>query len=457
MSRLDDPRSQFNINAGEPLLDDYSVRESEQQPEGRATFFSSVANLSNAILGAGLLALPYGFAAAGWVVTIALLVVAGAASAFTMHLLTLVSREVDGPATFFALAKKALPPRSVGLIDVSVVIMCFGLACSYVIVFSTLFPSAIERIVGHETILKAHPVDLLSRQLWVGVGVLTVAPLAFQESFENLQFTSALGVIFVAYGSAMVLVYWAGLWGAASCGDDDELDCARPKRLHKVELDRGFGPLTALSIVIFAFTAHAQVLGIANELKGYTQRKMDAVATCSIGVCGALYVAVGMAGYATFGADVSSDLLESYPGSEEAVVVSRLGFSALVSFSYPLMCKPARDSFLSLVEHGSFGVAAGARLSDAATGPPLRRRYVAGFTLSFLAGTWLVAAVVRDLGVILGLIGATCSTFVAFIIPPLVFVKTHPEPSAKKSAATAVLVSGALLMPTMVAATFVGA
>ncbi|KAH8096451.1 hypothetical protein JL720_3823 [Aureococcus anophagefferens] len=421
MSRLDDPRSQFNINAGEPLLDDYSVRESEQQPEGRATFFSSVANLSNAILGAGLLALPYGFAAAGWVVTIALLVVAGAASAFTMHLLTLVSREVDGPATFFALAKKALPPRSVGLIDVSVVIMCFGLACSYVIVFSTLFPSAIERIVGHETILKAHPVDLLSRQLWVGVGVLTVAPLAFQESFENLQFTSALGVIFVAYGSAMVLVYWAGLWGAASCGDDDELDCARPKRLHKVELDRGFGPLTALSIVIFAFTAHAQVLGIANELKGYTQRKMDAVATCSIGVCGALYVAVGMAGYATFGAD------------------------------------PARDSFLSLVEHGSFGVEAGARLSDAATGPPLRRRYVAGFTLSFLAGTWLVAAVVRDLGVILGLIGATCSTFVAFIIPPLVFVKTHPEPSAKKSAATAVLVSGVLLMPTMVAATFVGA
>ena len=121
------------------------------------------------------------------------------------------------------------------------------------------------------------------------------------------------------------------------------------------------------------------------------------------------------------------------------------------------MCKPARDSFLSLVEHGSFGAAAGARLGDAATGPPLRRRYVAGFTLSFLAGTWLVAAVVRDLGVILGLIGATCSTFVAFIIPPLVFVKTHPEPSAKKSAATAVLVSGALLMPTMVAATFVGA
>ena len=85
---------------------------------------------------------------------------------------------------------------------------------------------------------------------------------------------------------------------------------------------------------------------------------MDAVAVVAVGACLALYVCVGMAGYATFGRDVSSDLLENYPGSEEAVVVSRLGFSALVSFSYPLMCKPARDSFLSLVEHGALPGAA---------------------------------------------------------------------------------------------------
>ena len=150
--------------------------------------------------------------------TIGLLVASGAASAFTMHLLTSVARDIAGSeATFFLLAQKALPPRCVGLIDVSVVVMCVGLACSYIIVFSTLFPSALERIVGHETILKAHPVDLLSRQLWVGVGVCSVAPLAFQKSFENLQFTSALGVIFVAYGSAMIIVYWAGIWGAESC------------------------------------------------------------------------------------------------------------------------------------------------------------------------------------------------------------------------------------------------
>ena len=183
---------------------------------------------------------------------------------------------------------------------------------------------------------------------------------------------------------------------------------------------------------------------------------MDAVAVVAVGACLALYVCVGMAGYATFGRDVSSDLLENYPGSEEAVVVSRLGFSALVSFSYPLMCKPARDSFLSLVEHGALPGGGARRLANPVDGPAFRRRLFRGFTLAFLGSTWAVAAVVDDLGVILSLIGATCSTFVAFIIPPLIYVKMHPEPSAVKAVARVVLASGCVLMPTMVAATFLG-
>jgi hypothetical protein len=44
--------------------------------------------------GAGLLALPYGFAEAGWSVSILMLVVSGLASVFTMHLLTLCGRKV---------------------------------------------------------------------------------------------------------------------------------------------------------------------------------------------------------------------------------------------------------------------------------------------------------------------------------------------------------------------------
>ena len=47
---------------------------------GKASVFSSIANLCNAILGAGLLALPYGFAQSGWSVAIAMLVLSGAAS-----------------------------------------------------------------------------------------------------------------------------------------------------------------------------------------------------------------------------------------------------------------------------------------------------------------------------------------------------------------------------------------
>lgn len=460
MAQLDDQRYQ------NPLLDDredpdpLSLNVSgsgEASSKSTATAFSATANLCNAILGAGLLALPYGFANAGYIVTIALLVIAGSASVFTMHLLTSCGREIAGSdATFYALGKRALPGRACSIVDCSIVIMCFGLATSYVIVFSTLFPGALERLVGPKRILRTHPVDLLSRQLWVVMNGFIVAPLAFQESFENLQFTSTLGVVFVAYGSVMVLVYYFHAFGADECRDDDNFDCTRPKSLDAVTFNRGIGPLTALSIVIFSFTAHAQVLGISNELKNYTQKKMDLVAGMAILICGALYIAVGMAGYATFGDKVSSDLLENYPGDEVAVVISRLGFSALVAFSYPLMCKPARDSLLSLVENGAFGSEAAEKLKDPLSAPSHRKLIYRAFTTSFLVGTCGIACVVNDLGVILSLIGATCSTFVAFVIPPLVFIKTHPEPSIKKNAAKFVLGMGVVLMPTMCVATFLG-
>ena len=116
---------------------------------GKASVFSSIANLCNAILGAGLLALPYGFAQSGWSVAIAMLVLSGAASCFTLHLLTLCGRSAGGAhASFFMLARQAFPDAMYWVVDACVILNCFGLACSYLIVFAGLFPTALADLVN---------------------------------------------------------------------------------------------------------------------------------------------------------------------------------------------------------------------------------------------------------------------------------------------------------------------
>jgi hypothetical protein len=51
-------------------------------------FVTSVINLCAAILGAGMLGLPYGFAQSGWALALGLLALSGLLSSFTMHLLS---------------------------------------------------------------------------------------------------------------------------------------------------------------------------------------------------------------------------------------------------------------------------------------------------------------------------------------------------------------------------------
>ena len=59
-----------------------------------------------------------------------------------------------------------------------------------------------------------------------------------------------------------------------------------------------------------------------------------------------------------------------------------------------------------------------------------------------------------DLGVVLGLLGATASTIIAFITPCFVYVSTHPEPHTKRYVAIVVGSIGTFLMPFSVAAIF---
>jgi hypothetical protein len=166
--------------------------------------------------------------------------------------------------------------------------------------------------------------------------------------------------------------------------------------------------------------AHVQLLTVANEVADYTQPKMDGIILGGVLVCGVAYLTVGLAGYFAYGDEVKPRLKEkkslprcvphiplapssrssscsstppthttnahhhqptkskvngnvllSYPTKSFGVALARVAVSGLVGISYPLMCKPGRDSFLSLLRNSD-------KYKDAADG---KTAYV-GFTVS---------------------------------------------------------------------------
>ena len=123
-----------------------SERSAPDATEATTSPVATVAILANAVMGAGILALPYAYARSGVAGGPALVFFAGVMNAFTMHLLSSVGRRVaQDKSSFHAVAAATLPPKLWWLADAVVCSMMALVATSYLIVFANLAQAALSK------------------------------------------------------------------------------------------------------------------------------------------------------------------------------------------------------------------------------------------------------------------------------------------------------------------------
>ena len=400
------------------------------------------------MIGAGVLALPFAYARSGTVGGPILVCASAGMNMFTMHLLSAAGRKISGRnANFHAIAAETLPLSLWWLVDAIVCVMMLMLAASYVIVFGNLCSVATKNLVRTAPHLARAVFG--SRESWVTIALCVVAPMAYQKSLDVLKYTSILGLFFMLYIGALVAAAWVSPSEIDPCLDDGEARLPHCGGAVKL-VDVNIGTLQALALSTFSYTAQTQVPSVANALADYTQARMDRVIFGSVSICCVLYCVIGHAGYETFGSKIDSDLLESFRGSPE-ITIARFAISFVVSFSYPLMCMPFRNSLKSILENQR----AYPKVAEAVANNPDRYHYAS--STAFLAFSYVVALFVTDLGLILSLVGATACTAIAYIIPTIAYVKTFAGDEDKKwriRAAKCVGVYGVVVMPFCVASTF---
>jgi hypothetical protein len=92
-----------------------------------STIASGVVNLSNTIVGAGMLGLPGAFGGTGWLSGIILIVLSASFSAHGLVLLSKAACLTGRPSSFYSLALASVPRYTI-LIDAAVALKCFGVA-----------------------------------------------------------------------------------------------------------------------------------------------------------------------------------------------------------------------------------------------------------------------------------------------------------------------------------------
>lgn len=113
------------------------------EDEGAAGLKSSMINILNTILGAGLLAMPHSFTPLGIVLASMVVLLFGSLSAFGLHLLAVCGQRVGRNASFRSISQITYPRAGV-FFDAAVAIKCFGVAVSYLVIIGDLMPGVLK-------------------------------------------------------------------------------------------------------------------------------------------------------------------------------------------------------------------------------------------------------------------------------------------------------------------------
>lgn len=368
-----------------------------------------VFNLMNAVIGVGVLAMPYCFKRAGLIIAPLLLFLVGS---LTERSLVLMIRAGDilrdgatdtegGGGSHMAIGYSATVARCFGpqmgtVADIAIVTMNFGSGVAYLDVIADILAAWVgsgSKVIG----------------LFVVI-VFVVGPLSCIREIENLKFTSLLGLcIYTLFMLITVVLFFIGV----SCGGEAYAPAASSDFL------------VAIPIQTLAFACHTVVFPVYREFReipGSTSTSFQHALRLTIGLCATMYIFVGFFGALTFKDNTLGDILKNYSseGGGLAHFIEAI-FAFSICMTYPLIIFPMRDSLDILVMKVEWVKNAARNQGWSSERFSTVRFY--SMTIVILLLAFLVAVLIPDIEIVFGLTGCTFGIVICFLLPALMYLK----------------------------------
>eukprot|EP00879_Flechtneria_rotunda_P015774 GHRR01016496.1.p1 GENE.GHRR01016496.1~~GHRR01016496.1.p1 ORF type:complete len:334 (+),score=80.43 GHRR01016496.1:326-1327(+) len=218
-----------------------------------ASSLSSVFTLCNSAIGAGVLSLPYAFQCAGLVGCLLLCLLVSGLEAFTLYVLAKYAERYDA-RSYGTLVRRALGRKTAAGFAGVLLVYLWGSCIAYLVIVADTFTSLSALHFGPDAWFSQRHMVLLA----VGVLVLLLCFPRDLQALERLSLAAVLGFLYTA--TAVVI---RGVQAVAS----------QPGPLSDVHLfNFKFKALYAISIVVFGFNCHSNVVTVFYELEHYPHR-----------------------------------------------------------------------------------------------------------------------------------------------------------------------------------------
>uniref|UniRef100_A0A8C7D7D6 Sodium-coupled neutral amino acid transporter 5-like n=1 Tax=Oncorhynchus kisutch TaxID=8019 RepID=A0A8C7D7D6_ONCKI len=374
--------------------------------EGKTSFGMSIFNLSNAIMGSGILGLAYAMSNTGIILFLILLLFIAILSAYSIHLL-LRSAGVVGIRAYEQLGHRAFGQP--GKVLAGSIITMHNIGVGYIwyldgryliIIVSVIiiFPLSLMRHLGYLGYTSGFSLSCMVFFLISVIYKKFNIPCPLEEITSHSNHSAY--ALMESHGNHSFVT-------PAYVNSDG--DFCEPQ-LFTINTQTAY----TIPILAFAFVCHPEVLPIYTELQDATKKRMQTVANISILAMFVMYGLTAIFGYLTFFGGVESELLHTYikvDPLDTLILCVRMAVLVAVTLTVPVVLFPIRRALLQLLfPEKPFHWA--------------RHITIAVCLLIIVNLLVIFVPTIRD---IFGIIGATSAPSLIFILPGIFYIRIVPE------------------------------
>ncbi|KAK5658597.1 hypothetical protein OQA88_1990 [Cercophora sp. LCS_1] len=406
-----------SVTVANDLPDDVHAWAESERMRPKSGLRMAFMNMANSIIGAGIIGQPYALKQAGLLAGVVLLVVLTVVVDWTICLIV-VNSKLSGANSFQGTVEKCFGRKGLIAISVAQWAFAFGGMVAFGVIVGDSIPHVLEAIWPG---LRGMPVwgVLADRRVVIALFTMCVSyPLALYRDIAKLAKASTLAL--VSMGIIVVTVVVQGMLAPAEARGS-------LNTFNLLVINDGF--FQAVGVISFAFVCHHNSLLIYGSLEKPTIDRFSRVTHYSTGISMVACLALALAGFLTFGDKTQGNVLNNLPSDNTMVNVARLCFGLNMLTTLPLEAFVCREVMLNYYFPNA----------------PFNMNLHLLITTSLVVSAMTLSLLTCDLGTVFELVGATSAAAMAYILPPLCYIKLTTK-SWKTYVAWAVAAFGCIVM-----------
>lgn len=375
----------------------------QDDEKGKSNMKMAFMNMANSILGAGIIGQPFAFRNSGLIGGCIVLLVLTMLIDWTLRLIVRNAKLANANSYQDFVAHCFGKPGRI-LLLFAVGSFAYGGCMAFCVIIGDTIPHVLRAFIP-KSITESTAVGwLFKRNVIITLFTTCISyPLSLNRDISKLAKASGFALV-----GMLIIVIITAVRGPM-------VDSSLKTPLTTLQWTVNYNIFQGISVISFALVCHHNTVFIYNSLKVSVKQRFGTLthAVCFVSMICCLVMAVS--GLLNFGGATKGNILNNFKSNDNWINVARFCFGLNMLTTFPLEIFVVRDVVRDIISSVS---------NDTDnTHFELTSKQHFFITTILVVSTMSVALFTCNLGIILELIGATSASLMAYIIPPLCFLK----------------------------------